>query len=57
MMMEAITTIFGEYTPVVYTLADGTITTGVNWAYVASVLIFSICLYSALRILGTVFKR
>lgn len=57
MMMEAITTIFGEYTPVVYTLADGTITTGVNWAYVAGVLIFSICLYSALRILGAVFKR
>lgn len=57
MMMEAITTIFGEYTPVVYTLADGTITTGVDWGYVAGVLIFSICLYSALRILGTVFKR
>ena len=57
MMTETIEMIFGEYTPVVYTLADGTVTTGVDWSYVAGVLIFSICLWSAFRLLGMVFKR
>lgn len=57
MMTEAMTEIFGEYVPAIYTLADGSIVTGVNWGYVCSVAIFGICLWCAFRLLGMVFNR
>lgn len=56
MMTEAMTTIFGEYVPAVYTLADGTTMTGPNFAYIGSVIVFCICLWSAFRLLGMVLK-
>lgn len=56
-MTEAMTTIFGEYVPAVYTLADGTTVTGPNFAYIGSVVIFGICLWSAFRLLGMVLKK
>lgn len=43
MIMEVVEQIFGVYTPV-----DG----GVNYGYIAGVVIFSIVLYSAFRLLG-----
>ena len=55
-MTEAMTTIFGEYVPAVYTLADGTTMTGPNFAYIGSVIVFCICLWSAFRLLGMVLK-
>lgn len=56
-MTDAMTQIFGEYVPVVYTLADGTTMTGPDFAYIGSVVVFSICLWSAFRLLGMVLKR
>ena len=46
--MQVIESIFGPYT-----LVDG----ATNYGYIAAVVIFSIVLYSALRILGSVIGK
>lgn len=66
-MRALIESIFGVYTPITYdvldaegkvlytAVADGT--AGVDWPYVAGVLLFALVLYSFFRLLGVVFKR
>lgn len=49
MMQEMMISVFGVYTP----LADGS----TDWAYVGSVAIFCICLWSLFKIVGMVFKK
>lgn len=61
MLKELLTTIFGVYEPVTQELTDGTIevvsgAAGVDWVYLASVFLFSICLYCLFRILGGIMK-
>lgn len=48
MMREAMTAIFGTYTPI-----DGC----ADWAYIGGVVVFSIVLYSVFRMIGVIFKR
>lgn len=53
--------LFGAYTPVTYQSASGFDIipdglAGVDMSYVASVLLFSIVLYSLFRLLGGIFK-
>lgn len=48
MMAEAMTAIFGTYTPI-----DGC----ADWQYIGGVIIFSICLYSMFKLIGGVFKK
>lgn len=71
-MRDLIVSIFGQYTPNTYVSTqyvdiDGTLTAvttqiipsgtaGVDWAYVAGVVLFAIVLYSVFRIIGSVFK-
>ena len=57
MMTEAMLAIFGPYEPVIHTLEDGTVLRGVNWAYICTVAIFGICLFSLFRLVGVLFKR
>lgn len=57
MMKSVMVDIFGTYTPVVYTLSDGTSCTGADWSYIAGVAVFCICLYSLFRVVGGLFKR
>lgn len=57
MIHDVIIQIFGEYQPVVHVLDDGTALMGVDWGYIAGVAIFAICLWSAFRMLGMLFKR
>lgn len=66
-MKDLIVTIFGEYTPVTYDVldADGSVlyqavaggAAGVDWPYVAGVLLFALTLYSVFRIFGMVLRR
>lgn len=71
-MKAIIEQIFGTYTPPTYAVTDyvdidGTLTAvttnivppgcaGVDWVYIAGVVLFAICLYSVFRIIGSVFK-
>ena len=58
-MRDLIVTIFGQYTPVVDP-ATGAVAVGfagVDWPYLAGVLLFALVLYSFFRLLGVVFKR
>ena len=71
-MRDLIVSIFGTYTPPTYAVTDyvdidGTLTAvttnivpagcaGVDWVYIAGVVLFAICLYSVFRIIGSVFK-
>lgn len=48
MMRDMMISIFGNYTPI-----DG----NADWAYIGSVAIFLICLYSLFRLVGMVFKK
>lgn len=57
MMLEVMTQIFGVYQPIVQTLSDGTVQFVTNWGYICGVAIFGVCLWSAFRTLGMVFKR
>jgi len=57
MITDAIITIFGEYQPIIHTLADGSVVMGVDWSYVGAVALFGICLWSMFRLIGGVFKR
>lgn len=71
-MKELIIQIFGTYEPVmsqtvVSSVVDGVVTSevievvasgaaGVDWAWIAGVLLFALVLYSMFRILGVFFK-
>lgn len=66
MTRELITSIFGEYQPLIQTLTDENGVSvdyyvdglaGVDWTYVLGVLGFFLVLYCVLRILGTVISR
>lgn len=57
MMKEALLEIFGTYEPVVVTLPDGTSTACVDFAYVAGVVIFGLCLFSLFKLIGVLLKR
>lgn len=48
MMKEAMTAIFGVYSPI-----DGC----ADWAYIGGVLLFAIVLYSVFRLIGVIFNR
>lgn len=48
MMQDLMIALFGVYQSV-----DG----GTNWAYVGSVLIFLVCLWSLFRLVGMVFRK
>lgn len=48
MMKQVMIDIFGTYAPI-----DGC----ADWAYIAGVAVFCICLWSMFRLLGLVFKR
>lgn len=54
--------LFGVYSPVSYTLADGTSVVpagaaGVDFEYVLSVCIFALVVYCLFRLLGMLFQR
>lgn len=57
MMSEAMLQIFGPYEPVIHVLEDGTVLMGTNWAYICTVAIFGLCLFSLFRLVGVLFKR
>lgn len=48
MMQDLMISLFGVYTSV-----DG----ATNWAYVGSVAIFLVCLFSLFKLIGMVFKK
>lgn len=48
MMQEAMTAIFGTYSPI-----DGC----ADWSYIGGVIVFAITLYSLFRVVGVIFKR
>lgn len=57
MMKEALLQIFGTYEPVVVTLPDGSAVACVDFAYLAGVAIFGICLFSLFKLIGVLLKR
>lgn len=48
MMRDAMTAIFGTYTPI-----DGC----ADWSYIGGVVVFSIVLFCVFRLVGGLFKR
>lgn len=56
MMKEALLQIFGTYEPVLVTLPDGTAVACVDFAYLAGVAIFGICLFSLFKLIGVLLK-
>lgn len=65
-MKDLIISLFGEYSPVTYTVtnSDGTTSdviasglAGVDWQWVLGALVFLIAFYSLFRIIGLIFKR
>lgn len=61
-MRDIIISLFGTYTPITYTdgnnvsiIPDGF--SGVDWTWLAGVLLFALTLYCVLRILGGAFKK
>lgn len=58
-MRDLIVTIFGQYTPVVDPVTGAVVGgfAGVDWPYLAGVLLFALVLYSFFRLLGVVLKR
>jgi len=62
-----ITSIFGEYTPVTYEMYDSVNDTyydvvasgfaGVDWPFIAGVMLFGIAMYCAFRIIGGIIKN
>lgn len=57
MMKEALLEIFGQYEPVLVTLPDGSAVACVDFAYLAGVAIFGICLFSLFKLIGVLLKR
>ena len=57
MMKEALLEIFGQYEPVLVNLPDGTAVACVDFAYLAGVAIFGICLFSLFKLIGVLLKR
>lgn len=61
-MRDLIVQLFGTYTPVVYTDADGidiipSGMAGVDWSFLAGVILFGITLYCVFRVIGGVFRK
>lgn len=66
MLIDVLESIFGDYTPVSYPLYNQVTeqwdvvipsgAAGVDWQYVAGVILFAVCLYGVLRILGGVLR-
>ena len=56
MMKEALLEIFGQYEPVLVTLPDGSAVACVDFAYLAGVAIFGICLFSLFKLIGVLLK-
>ena len=61
-MREIIVNLFGSYTPLTFTDAEGNIINatglaGVDWEWVAGCAIFCICLISVFKFLGVFLKR
>lgn len=60
-MISWLQTVFGVYTPITYSsngidiIPDGM--SGVNWEYLAGVIIFCVFLYSVFRFLGGIFRH
>lgn len=65
-MREIIQSLFGVYTPITYdsVAADGSLQTvpvlgiaGVDWEWIAGVLLFAIVLYAFFRLVGVLLKH
>lgn len=60
-MISWLQSVFGTYTPITYTLDGNDIIpsgmSGVDWQYLAGVIVFCIFLYSVFRFLGGIFRR
>lgn len=61
-MRDLISQIFGTYSPVTFTDGNGVSVipdgaSGVDWTWLAGVLLFAITLYCVMRILGGAFKK
>lgn len=56
MIKEALLEIFGEYTPVLVPLPDGSAVACVDFAYLAGVAIFGIFLLSLFKLIGVLLK-
>lgn len=56
MIKEVITQLFGQYVPIFYTVGDDMIipagASGVDWTFIAGVLLFALTLYCVFRIVG-----
>lgn len=59
-MQTILQNLFGTYQPVTYTTSDGAVVAdglaGVDIPYVSGVIIFCICLYCTMRIIGSLFN-
>lgn len=60
-MKELITNLFGTYTAITYEVSGTNIipsgVAGVDWTYIAGIVLFAICLLSLFKIIGTIIKR
>lgn len=61
-MRSVIYDLFGVYTPVYYTDSDGidiipSGMAGVDWTWVAGVILFAITLYCVFRLVGVIFSH
>lgn len=56
MMKDALLEIFGTYEPVVVTLPDGSAVACVDFAYLAGVALFGICLFCVFKLIGVLLK-
>lgn len=57
-MRSVMQNIFGVYNPIVVNDLEGNIIyTGVDWEYIAGILLFTLCLYCFFRILGMVIQK
>lgn len=58
-MRDLILSIFGEYTPVLDPVTGSALDgmAGVDWVYIAGVLLFALVLYSFLRLVGVILKH
>lgn len=60
-MITWLQSVFGTYTPITYN--DGSIDiipsgmAGVDWQYLAGVIVFCVFIYSLFRFLGGIFRR
>ena len=56
-LYESFINVFGEYTPIAATAADGTVYDAINFGYLFSCLMAAICLHGVLRIFGSCISK